>query len=134
MLAPQRFHTMLIGLSAGIALALAAAGIYGLMAFSTSQRTGEIGIRMAFGAASGDILKAVVGQGLKLALIGTALGLAGALALTRVLASLLYDTSTTDPLTFALVCVVLLAVALLACYLPARRAARVDPMTALRYE
>jgi putative ABC transport system permease protein len=134
MLAPQRFHTMLIGLSAGIALALAAAGIYGLMAFSTSQRTGEIGIRMAFGASRGDILKAVVGQGLKLALIGVAVGLAGALALTRVLASLLYDTSTMDPLTFALVSVVLIVVALLASYLPARRAARIDPMAALRYE
>ncbi len=134
MLAPRRFNTILIGLSAGIALSLAAAGIYGLMAFSTSQRTGEIGIRMAFGARGSDILKAIVGQGFKLALLGTVVGLAGALALTRVLASLLYDVSATDPLTFAGVSLLLTGVALLASYLPARRAAKIDPMVALRYE
>jgi putative ABC transport system permease protein len=134
MLAPQRFNTILIGLSAGIALALATAGIYGLMAFSTSQRTGEIGIRMAFGARSSDVLKAVMGQGLKLTFVGIGLGLAGAHALTRVLSSMLYDVNPTDPLTFVCVSLVLASVALLACYIPARRAAEIDPMEALQYE
>jgi len=134
MLAPRRFNTILIGLSAGIALALATAGIYGLMAFSTSQRTSEIGIRMAVGARGIDVLKAVMGQGFKLTLVGAGIGLAGAFALTRVLSSLLYDVSPFDPLTFVCVSLLLAGVALLASYIPARRAAKIDPMKALRYE
>jgi putative ABC transport system permease protein len=131
---PMRSNMQLLSLFGALALVLASAGVYGLMAFFVSQRTQEIGIRMALGAGSVDVLKSVVGQGLRLALVGIGLGLAGALGLTRVLASLLYDVSPTDPLTFACVSLVLLGVAALASYLPARRAARTDPMVALRYE
>ena len=132
--APLRFNMQLLSLFGALALVLASVGVYGLMAFFVSQRTREIGIRMALGARSTDVLKSVVGQGLRLTLVGTGLGLAGAFALTRVIASLLYDVSPTDPLTFAFVSLVLLGVAALASYLPARRAARIDPMVALRYE
>jgi len=131
---PMRLNVQLLSLFGALALILASVGVYGLMAFFVSQRTQEIGIRMALGARSTDVLKSVVGQGLRLALLGTSLGLAGALGLTRVIASLLYDVSATDPLTFACVSLVLLGVAALASYLPARRAARIDPMVALRYE
>lgn len=134
MLAPRRFVMILLSLFAGIALALATIGIYGLLQYSTTQQTHDIGIRMALGARKTDILRAVVGQGLKLTLIGVMAGLAGAVALTRILSSLLYGVTPTDPLTLACVSVVLAGIALLASYLPARRAARVDPMTALRYE
>ncbi|OHB65274.1 MAG: hypothetical protein A2Y77_00635 [Planctomycetes bacterium RBG_13_62_9] len=134
MLAPQRFSVVLLGIFAGMALTLAAAGIYGLLQYSTSQQTHDIGIRMALGARRTDVLKTVLGHGLRLTLLGVALGLAGALALTRLLASLLYGVPPTDVLTFISVSVVLVAVALLASYLPARRAARIDPMVALRYE
>ncbi len=132
--APMRFNVQLLSLFGGLALILASVGVYGLMAFFVSQRTQEIGIRLALGATSTDVLRSVVGQGLKLALIGTGIGLVGAVALARVVTSLLYDVSPTDPLTFALVSLVLIGVAALASYLPARRAARIDPMVALRYE
>ncbi len=131
---PMRSNMQLLSLFGALALVLASAGIYGLMAFFVSQRTQEIGIRMALGATSIDVLRSVVGQGLRLTLLGTVIGLAGAVALTRVIASLLYDVSPTDPLTFVCVSLVLLGVAALASYLPARRAARIDPMVALRYE
>jgi predicted permease len=133
-LAPMRFSVQLLGLFGALALILASVGVYGLMAFFASQRTQEIGIRMALGARGADVLRSVVGQGVKLTLIGAGIGLAGAFALTRVMAGLLYDVSPTDPLTFALVSVVLVGVAALASFLPARRAARIDPMAALRYE
>jgi putative ABC transport system permease protein len=132
--APLRFNMQLLSLFAALALLLAAVGIYGLVAFFVSQRTHEIGIRMALGARRIDVLRSVVGQGFKLTLVGTVLGLAGAWALTRLIASLLYAVSPTDPLTFVCVALLLGGVALLACYLPARRAARIDPMVALRYE
>jgi len=133
-IAPMRFNTELLGLFAALALILAAVGVYGLMAFSVSQRTQEIGIRMALGARRVDVSRAVLFQGLKLTCIGVALGLAGAVAATRVIRSLLYDISPTDPLTFVFVSLLLACVALLAAYVPARRAAKVDPMEALRHE
>jgi putative ABC transport system permease protein len=132
--APPRFLTLLLGLFAVLALALAAVGLYGLVSYSASRRTHEIGVRMALGAERKSVMMMVVGQGLKLALIGVAIGIAGALALTRFLSSLLYGVKPTDPLTFVAVSLVLIAVALLACYIPARRAAKVDPWVALRYE
>jgi putative ABC transport system permease protein len=133
-LAPHRFNALLVGLFAALALALAAVGVYGLMSYSVGERTQEFGIRLALGAEKGNVLKMVIGQGLKLALIGVGIGIAGALALTRFMSSLLYGVTPTDPLTFTAVSLILIAVALLACYIPARRAANVDPMVALRYE
>lgn len=133
-IAPQRFSAVLLSLFAGMALTLAAAGIYGLLQYSTAQQTHDIGIRMAMGARREDVLRAVLGHGLRLTLIGVAIGLAGAWALTRFLASLLYGVPATDWPTFACVSLVLIGIALLASYLPARRAAKVDPMIALRYE
>jgi putative ABC transport system permease protein len=132
--ARPRFQSVLLACFAGLALLLAAIGIFGVMSYSVAQRTHEIGIRVALGAQREEVLRLVVGQGLALALIGTAGGLAGALALTRYLRTLLFNVSPTDWLTFTAVPVVLCAVALAASYLPARRAMRVDPMQALRYE
>jgi predicted permease len=130
----QRFLMTLMTLFAGLALALAAVGIYGVISYSMSQRTHEVGVRMALGATRGIVLQMIVRQGLRLTLIGTAIGLLGALGLTRVLKSMLFGVKPTDPVTFVAVSILLAAVALLACYIPARRATKIDPMVALRYE
>ena len=128
------FSSVMLGIFASIALVLAAIGIYGVMAFAVTQRTQEIGIRMALGARTADVLKLVVRHGMKLALIGIVIGLAGSWALTRFLKQLLFGVEATDLLTFSLVSLCLLVAAFVACYLPARRATKVDPMVALRYE
>jgi putative ABC transport system permease protein len=132
--ATLRFDTLLLGIFGGLALLIAAVGIYGVIAYSVTHRTHEIGIRIALGARRGDVLRLVLGQGMNLAVTGVAIGLLGALALTRFLSSLLYDVQPMDPLTLVTMSFILISVVLLACYIPARRAAKVDPMVALRHE
>lgn len=130
----RQFNLTLVGVFAATALLLAMVGIYGVMAYWVSQRTREIGIRLALGAERSDVLKMVVGQGLSLTMSGVVFGIIGALGLTRFLSSLLYGVKPTDPVTFIAVSLILIVVALLASYIPARRATKVDPMVALRYE
>jgi putative ABC transport system permease protein len=130
----REFNTVLMGIFGLLALAMALAGIYAVVSYSVSRQAHDFGIRMALGAGKGDILKLVVGQGMRLALMGTAVGLAGALGLTRFMANLLYGVKPTDTVSFAAASAVVAGVAILACYVPARRAAKVDPLVALRYE
>ncbi|HTV56799.1 MAG TPA: ABC transporter permease [Terriglobia bacterium] len=132
--APARLRTVLLAIFAGVAVLLAAVGIYGVLSYSVAQKVHELAIRLALGASAGDLLKLVVGKAMLMVLVGLALGAVAALALTRVLASLLYDTSPTDPVTLIATAILLAMVALLACYIPARRVTKVDPMVALRYE
>jgi putative ABC transport system permease protein len=133
-LGSRRFNLILIAFFGVVALVLATAGVFGVMAYSVSRRTREIGVRVALGARSRDVLKMILSQGLRTILIGLLIGLAGSLALTRTMTSLLFEVTETDPLTFAAVIALLIAAALLACYIPARRATKVDPIVALRYE
>lgn len=130
----RQFNAILFSVFAALALVLAATGVYGVLSYSVSQRTHEVGIRMALGAGQRDVLRLFMGQGMRLVLLGLVIGLGGAFALTRLMSSLLFGVSTTDTATFVVVALVLMVVGVLACYLPARRATRVDPLVALRYE
>ena len=132
--AGPRFNTTLLSIFAGVALVLTLVGLYGVMSYSVAQRTNEIGIRLALGAQTRDVLLMVVKQGSILILLGLAIGLAGAYAATRLIASLLFGVTAKDPFTFAAAAVLLALVAFLACYIPAWRATKVDPLKALRYE
>jgi len=133
-LGSRRFNVILIGFFGITALVLATIGVFGVMAYSVSRRTREIGVRVALGAASGEVLRMILGQGLRTIFVGVAIGIAGSLALTRTVESLLFAVTPTDPLTFGAVTLLLVGAALLACFIPARRATKVDPMVALRYE
>src|SRR5215470_6499614 len=133
-IASQRFNMLLVGLFAGLGLLLAGVGIYGVVSYSVAQRTNEIGIRIALGARAADVVRLILKHGLALAAIGVAIGLSASLALTRLMKGLLFGVSATDPLTFAAIALLLIVVALMACWIPARRAARVDPIVALRAE
>ena len=132
--ARPRFSTMLLGLFAATALLLAVVGLYGVVAYGVNQRTREIGIRMALGAQQTNVLALIIRQGMQPAFIGVGLGLVGAFALARLLASQLYEVKPSDPLTFVMVALGLLVIAFAACYVPARRATKIDPMVALRHE
>ena len=133
-IARQRFNMLLLGTFAGLALLLAAIGLYSVLAYSVRRRVREIGVRMALGAQRVDVIRMILGQGVKLALIGVVIGVVAAFVLTRLMASQLFQVSATDPLTFIGVAAILMLVAIAACYIPALRAAKVDPMVALRYE